>query len=129
MQRHFMTALLSYRQPLALVRSKCFHRWSTASIEWVAVEFIAIAAYESGCVETSLCNPKCDLAPRVPTFDQGMRFSDVFTWEYERDHRLDLPVIHQPRYLGQGWSDRQRRGDQLLADTVRLGEELGVGTS
>ena len=102
MQRHFMTALLSCRQPLVLVRSDGFHWWLTATIEWVTVEFIAIAANECGCTEASRCNPKSDLAPRVPTFDQGMRISDVFTWENERDHRLDLPVIHQPRYLGQG---------------------------
>ena len=124
-----MTAMLSCRQPLALVRKYGFHWWSTATIEWVAVEFIAMAANESGCTEASRCNPKSDLAPRVLTFDQGMLFSEVFTWENERDHRLDLPVIHQPRHLGQGWSDRQRRGDQLLADTLRLGEELGVGIS
>jgi hypothetical protein len=129
MQRHFMTTILSYRQPLALVRSEGIHRWSAATIEWVAVEFIAIAAYESGCAEASRCNPKSDLALRMPTFDQGMRFSDVFTWENQRHYRLDLPVIHQPRHLGQGWPDGRRRGDQLLADTVRLGEELGVGTS
>jgi hypothetical protein len=68
MQRHFMTAMLSYRYPLALVRCEGFHRWSAATIEWVAGEFTAIAANESGCAEAARCNPKSDLAPRMPTF-------------------------------------------------------------
>ena len=89
-----MTAMLSCSQQLVLVRSEGFHRWSAATIERVAVGVIAIAANESGCAEASRCNPKSDLAPRMPTFDQGVPLSGVLERENARDHRLDLPVIH-----------------------------------
>jgi len=85
--------------------------------------------YEEGCdTPPSSVDWKSDLAPRMPTFDQGVHLSNVLERENESDHQLDPSVIHQFRHLGQDRSDGQRRGDQLW-DNVRPDEELDVGTS